>query len=88
MNFSINDDSQLVKDARARAFEDAKDRAQQYADLSGLKLGKVISIIGEQRHRPSAAGADADAARDGQRRAAGTRPADGELHGHRVWELG
>jgi uncharacterized protein len=44
VNFSIDDDSQLVKDARARAFEDAKDRAQQYADLSGLKLGKVISI--------------------------------------------
>ena len=34
----------MVKDARARAFDDAKDRAQQYADLSGLKLGKVISI--------------------------------------------
>jgi len=44
VSFSIDDDSQLVKDARARAFNDAKDRAQQYADLSGLKLGKVISI--------------------------------------------
>jgi uncharacterized protein len=44
VNFSIDDDSQLVKDARARAFNDAKDRAQQYADLSGLQLGKVISI--------------------------------------------
>lgn len=42
--FSIDDDSQLVKDARARAFNDAKDRAEQYAGLSGLKLGKVISI--------------------------------------------
>jgi uncharacterized protein YggE len=42
--FSIDDDSQLVKDARARAFEDAKSRAQQYADLSGLRLGNVISI--------------------------------------------
>jgi len=44
VNFSINDDSQLVKDARARAFNDAKDRAQQYAQRSGLNLGKVISI--------------------------------------------
>lgn len=44
VNYSIEDDSQLVKDARARAFNDAKDRAQQYADLSGLRLGKVISI--------------------------------------------
>ena len=44
VSYSINDDSQLVKDARARAFNDAKDRAQQYADLSGLALGKVLSI--------------------------------------------
>src|SRR6478752_3403059 len=38
VNYSIEDDSQLVKDARARAFNDAKDRAQQYAQLSGLGL--------------------------------------------------
>jgi uncharacterized protein YggE len=44
VNYSIEDDSQLVKDARARAFNDAKDRAQQYAQLSGLDLGTVISI--------------------------------------------
>ncbi|MDT7737439.1 MAG: uncharacterized protein QOK09_808, partial [Mycobacterium sp.] len=42
--YSIADDSQLVKDARARAFQDAKDRAEQYAQLSGLGLGKIISI--------------------------------------------
>ncbi|MCV7196543.1 hypothetical protein BST12_24310 [Mycobacterium angelicum] len=44
VSYSIADDSQLVKDARARAFEDAKNRAQQYAQLSGLHLGKVLSI--------------------------------------------
>lgn len=44
ISYSIEDDSQLVRDARARAFEDAKDRANQYAQLSGLDLGKVISI--------------------------------------------
>ena len=44
VNYAIDDDSQLVKDARARAFNDAKDRAQQYAQLSGLDLGKVVSI--------------------------------------------
>jgi hypothetical protein len=44
VNYSIDDDSQLVKDARARAFNNAKDRAGQYAKLSGLDLGKVISI--------------------------------------------
>ncbi|MBV8928199.1 MAG: SIMPL domain-containing protein [Mycobacteriaceae bacterium] len=44
VNFSIDDDSQLVRDARAKAFDDAKARAQQYAQLSGLKLGSVVSI--------------------------------------------
>lgn len=44
VSYSIADDSQLVKDARARAFNDAKDRAEQYAQLSGLRLGKVLSI--------------------------------------------
>ncbi|MGW0159860.1 SIMPL domain-containing protein [Mycobacterium sp. NPDC003323] len=44
VSYSIADDSQLVRDARARAFEDARDRAQQYAELSGLDLGEVVSI--------------------------------------------
>ena len=44
VNYSIEDESQLVKDARTRAFADAKSRAEQYAQLSGLGLGKVISI--------------------------------------------
>jgi uncharacterized protein len=44
VSYSIDDDSKLVKDARARAFQDAKDRAGQYAQLAGLHLGKVTSI--------------------------------------------
>jgi uncharacterized protein YggE len=44
VNFTIEDDSALVADARARAFEDAKARAGQYAELSGMSLGRVISI--------------------------------------------
>ncbi|MBX7431262.1 SIMPL domain-containing protein [Mycobacterium sp. Y57] len=44
ISYSIEDDSQLVRDARARAFKDAEDRADQYAELSGLNLGKVVSI--------------------------------------------
>ncbi|MCK0176919.1 SIMPL domain-containing protein [Mycolicibacterium sp. F2034L] len=44
IDYSIEDDSQLIRDARARAFEDAKSRARQYADLSGMDLGKVVSI--------------------------------------------
>jgi uncharacterized protein YggE len=44
VGYSIDEDSQLVQDARARAFDDAKHRADQYAELSGLALGRVISI--------------------------------------------
>jgi len=44
VNFSISDDSTLVAAARARAFDDAKARATQYAELAGMSLGKVISI--------------------------------------------
>jgi uncharacterized protein len=44
VNLAIKDDSQLVREARARAFNDAKSRAEQYALLSELDLGKVISI--------------------------------------------
>ncbi len=44
VSYSIEDDSKLLSDARARAFDDAKSRAQQYAGLAGLSLGNVISI--------------------------------------------
>ncbi|ORV46523.1 hypothetical protein AWC02_10845 [Mycolicibacter engbaekii] len=44
VSYSIEDDSALVRDARERAFNDARDRAQQYAQLSGLRLGQVIAI--------------------------------------------
>ncbi len=42
--FAIDDDSQLLADARTRAFEDAKNRAEQYADLSGTSLENVVTI--------------------------------------------
>src|SRR5258708_20974272 len=54
VSYSINDDSQLVKDARARAFNDAKSRADQYAQLSGLRLGKVLSISEVSGSSPTA----------------------------------
>jgi uncharacterized protein YggE len=44
VSYSIDDDSALIRDARARAFNDAESRARQYAELAGLSLGKVISI--------------------------------------------
>lgn len=56
VGYSISDDSQLVKDARARAFNDAKSRADQYAQLSGLRLGRVLSISETAGSPPVAGG--------------------------------
>jgi len=56
VSYSIADDSQLVKHARARAFNDAKNRADQYAQLSGLRLGKVLSISEATGSAPSGGG--------------------------------
>jgi uncharacterized protein len=56
VRYSIADDSQLVKDARARAFNDAKNRADQYAQLSGLRLGRVLSISETSGSTPVAGG--------------------------------
>ncbi|MGB6181032.1 MAG: SIMPL domain-containing protein [Rhodococcus sp. (in: high G+C Gram-positive bacteria)] len=44
VSFRIDDDSDLIDDARARAFADARDRAEQYASLAGSDLGRVLSI--------------------------------------------
>ncbi|MEC3958673.1 SIMPL domain-containing protein [Nocardia sp. CDC153] len=46
VTFGLEDNTKLLSDARARAFDDAKSRAQQYADLSGLKL-KTVKTISE-----------------------------------------
>lgn len=53
VSFNLEDNSKLLSDARARAFEDAKSRAQQYADLAGLKLGDVETISEESSSGPN-----------------------------------
>ncbi|MGX1808701.1 SIMPL domain-containing protein [Nocardia sp. NPDC055321] len=42
--FGLEDNTKLLADARARAFDDAKSRAEQYADLAGAKLNDVRTI--------------------------------------------
>jgi uncharacterized protein YggE len=44
VNFTLENDSEAITEARKRAFEDAKSRAQQYAELSELDLGAVVTI--------------------------------------------
>ena len=44
VNFSLENDSDAVTQARERAFADAKKRAEQYAGLAEVDLGPVITI--------------------------------------------
>ncbi len=45
--FAIDDDSELMTQAREAAFDDARSRAEQYASLAGDSLGKVQTITEE-----------------------------------------
>ncbi|HET6908645.1 MAG TPA: SIMPL domain-containing protein [Mycobacteriales bacterium] len=44
LTFDIADDKSLLSQARSQAFADAKDRAQQYAGLTGRSLGQVAKV--------------------------------------------
>lgn len=44
ISFDINDKSALNKQAREKAFNDAKTKAQQYAQLSGMRLADVLTV--------------------------------------------
>ena len=53
ISFDIKDDTELLKQAREHAFNDAKSRAEQYAQLSGESLGSVITISEVGGNTPS-----------------------------------
>ena len=44
VSFEFSDSESLMEDARKDAFADAKKKAEQYADLAGGDLGRVVSI--------------------------------------------
>jgi uncharacterized protein YggE len=48
VTFDIEDNEAMLKQARDRAFADAKEKAQQYARLAGRDLGEVSSISESQ----------------------------------------
>jgi uncharacterized protein len=48
ISFSFTDPSRLLTQARKRAVDDAKDRAQQLANSLGVRLGHVLSISESQ----------------------------------------
>ena len=44
LSFRIDDDSALLADARRKAFDDAKAKAQLYGEAAGRGLGRVVSV--------------------------------------------
>ncbi len=44
VRFALEDDSALVQEARAAAWQDAIAKAQELADLAGVSLGPPLSI--------------------------------------------
>lgn len=44
VSFAIEDDDELLTAARAAAWEDARAKAQQLADLAGVALGSAVAI--------------------------------------------
>jgi uncharacterized protein YggE len=52
LSFSIDDNSDLVAQARTDAVKRAKAQAQQLADAAGVELGPLVSIIEESSPTP------------------------------------
>jgi uncharacterized protein len=44
LTFSLHDDADAVRQARAAAFGDARDKAEQLAALAGVRLGAAVTI--------------------------------------------
>jgi len=44
LSFDIDDPSGLKKEARAKAFETAKEKAEEMANAAGVKLGRVVTF--------------------------------------------
>ena len=45
LNFTAEEDSNLASEARKLALKDAKAKATEYANATGLKLGKIVEIV-------------------------------------------
>jgi uncharacterized protein YggE len=69
LSFRIDDDSALMTEARRRAFDDARAKADLYADAAGRGLARVVSVS------ETVTGADSPSPMDSMR-AAGSAAAD------------
>ncbi|MFD5514349.1 SIMPL domain-containing protein [Streptomyces sp. NPDC127051] len=75
--FEAENTKALREEARMQAFWDAHDKAEQYADLSGLRLGRALSIDETSDNHFYKGGGETGA----PARTAGAPIAPGEIHG-------
>ncbi len=76
ISFEIEDDAELVKEARDAAWADAEEKANQLAGLAGVTLGRAVTISETTYSSPPAVYAERAMAMDG---AASTPIQSGEL---------
>ena len=73
IQFSIDDQDKVLKDARDQAFAKARDKANEMASVNGAKLGKLLNI--SESNQPIYYSAMGGAANDSMRSLAAPMPA-------------
>lgn len=89
VRFALEDNDALLDAARERAFEDARSRAQQYAELAGRGLGPLVSVSEHLSTPPPAERFDDTAARQPAPGAVPIQPGQQEVQVQvtAVWNL-
>ena len=64
ISFTIDDEYELKGEARELAIEKAKEKAEDIADKTGMKLGKIVNVYENQVYYPTATYANAKVSYD------------------------
>jgi hypothetical protein len=64
VSFSLEDNEELLDAARTAAYEDARAKAERYAEVAGVALGRLVSLQETDAQPPSPVFHDSEAARD------------------------
>lgn len=89
VQFALEDNDALLEQARARAFEDARLRAEQYARLAGRSLGPLVSLSEQLSTPPRVEQFEEGVAADSAARAVPIQPGQQEVQVQvtAIWSL-
>jgi uncharacterized protein len=79
LRFSLEDNVDQLRAARAAAFDDARRKAEHYAELAGAELGALVSVMEVGADRPEPFAMEDDAAADTARAEAPIMPGQQEV---------